>query len=91
MFKSLLISALFVLSSQVIAATATNIAESAERVSPLLPGLTVPNIELKDQYGKTVSLTERFKEKTTVLIVIVAVGAHIVQSNWLAYKKLRKN
>jgi len=60
---------LFVLSSQVIAATATNIAESAERVSPLLPGLTVPNIELKDQYGKTVSLTERFKEKTTVLIV----------------------
>lgn len=69
MFKSLLISALFVLSSQVIAATATNIAESAERVSPLLPGLTVPNIELKDQYGKTVSLTERFKEKTTVLIV----------------------
>ena len=69
MFKSLFISALFVLSSQVIAATATNIAESAERVSPLLPGLTVPNIELKDQYGKTVSLTERFKEKTTVLIV----------------------
>jgi peroxiredoxin len=69
MFKSLLISALFVLSSQVIAATATNIAESTERVSPLLPGLTVPNIELKDQYGKTVSLTERFKEKTTVLIV----------------------
>ena len=69
MFKSLLISALFVLSSQVIAATATNIAESAERVSPLLPGLTVPNIELKDQYGKTVSLTERFKEKTAVLIV----------------------
>ncbi len=69
MFKSLLISALFVLSSQVIAATATNIAESAEQVSPLLPGLAVPNIELKDQYGKTVSLTKRFKEKTTVLIV----------------------
>ncbi|MCO7249507.1 peroxiredoxin-like family protein [Pseudoalteromonas sp. Ps84H-4] len=69
MFKSLLISALFVLSSQVIAATATNIAESAEQVSPLLPGLTVPNVELKDQYGKTVSLAERFKEKTTVLIV----------------------
>ena len=69
MFKSLLISALFVLSSKVIAATATNIAESAEQVSPLLPGLTVPNVELKDQYGKTVSLAERFKEKTTVLIV----------------------
>ena len=69
MFKSLLISALFVLSSQVIAATATNIAESAEQVSPLLPGLAVPDIELKDQYGKTVSLAERFKEKTTVLIV----------------------
>ncbi|WP_462178000.1 peroxiredoxin-like family protein [Pseudoalteromonas gelatinilytica] len=69
MFKSLFISVLFVLSSQVIAATATNIAESAEQVSPLLPGLTVPNVELKDQYGKTVSLAERFKEKTTVLIV----------------------
>lgn len=69
MFKSLFISVLFVLSSHVIAATATNIAESAEQVSPLLPGLTVPNVELKDQYGKTVSLAERFKEKTTVLIV----------------------
>ena len=69
MFKSLLISALFVLSSQVVAATASNIAESAEQVSPLLPGLAVPNVELKDQYGKTVSLSERFKEKTTVLIV----------------------
>lgn len=69
MFKSLFISVLFVLSSQVIAATATNIAESAEQVSPLLPGLTVPSVELKDQYGKTVSLAERFKEKTTVLIV----------------------
>lgn len=69
MFKSLFISALFVLSSHVIAATANNIAESAEQVSPLLPGLTVPNVELKDQYGKTVSLAERFKEKTTVLIV----------------------
>ncbi|MEI8644063.1 peroxiredoxin-like family protein [Pseudoalteromonas sp. Hal040] len=69
MFKSLFISVLFVLSSHVIAATATNIAESAEKVSPLLPGLTVPNVELKDQYGKTVSLAERFKEKTTVLIV----------------------
>lgn len=69
MFKSLLISALFVLSSQVVAATASNIAESAEQVSPLLPGLAVPNVELKDQYGKTISLSERFKEKTTVLIV----------------------
>jgi peroxiredoxin len=69
MFKSLLISALFVLSSQVVATTASNIAESAEQVSPLLPGLAVPNVELKDQYGKTVSLSERFKEKTTVLIV----------------------
>lgn len=69
MFKSLLISALFLLSSQVVAATASNIAESAEQVSPLLPGLAVPNVELKDQYGKTVSLSERFKEKTTVLIV----------------------
>ncbi len=69
MFKSLLISALFVLSSQVVAATASNIAESAEQVSPLLPGLAVPNVQLKDQYGKTVSLSERFKEKTTVLIV----------------------
>jgi len=48
MFKSLLISALFVLSSQVVAATASNIAESAEQVSPLLPGLAVPNVELKD-------------------------------------------
>lgn len=69
MFKSLLISALLVLSSQATAATANNIADSAEQVSPLLPGLTVPSIVLKDQNSKNVSLTERFKEKTTVLIV----------------------
>ncbi|RZF95400.1 AhpC/TSA family protein [Pseudoalteromonas sp. N1230-9] len=69
MFRSLLITALLVLSSQAIAATATNIANSAEQVSPLLPGLTMPSVDLKDQFGKSVSLGERFKEKTTVLIV----------------------
>jgi len=69
MFRSLLITALLALSSQAIAATATNIANSAEQVSPLLPGLTIQNVDLKDQFGKSVSLGERFKEKTTVLIV----------------------
>lgn len=69
MFRSLLITALLVLSSQAIAATATNIANSAEQVSPLLPGLTIQSVDLKDQFGKSVSLGERFKEKTTVLIV----------------------
>ena len=47
MFRSLLITALLALSSQAIAATATNIANSAEQVSPLLPGLTIQNVDLK--------------------------------------------
>nr|WP_256719384.1 peroxiredoxin-like family protein [Pseudoalteromonas sp. PAB 2.2] len=69
MLRTLLVSALLVLSSQTLAATAHNIADSAEHVSPLLPGLTIPDVDLKDQNGTTVSLKKRFKEKTTVLIV----------------------
>ncbi|MFU2510370.1 peroxiredoxin-like family protein [Pseudoalteromonas sp. ASV78] len=57
------------MATSVAAATATNIADQAEKVSPLMPGLTVPAITLKDKTGKNVTLAERFAEKTTVLIV----------------------
>lgn len=57
------------ITASVSAATATNIASAAEKVSPLMPGLTVPELTLKDKEGKNVALSERFAEKTTVLIV----------------------
>ena len=71
MFRSLLITALLALSSQAIAATATNIANSAEQVSPLLPGLTIQNVDLKDQFGKVRYATTRardLKNERTYLI-----------------------
>lgn len=69
MLKSILLTCSILISAGVSAVTATNIAVQAEKVSPLLPGLTVPAITLKDKTGKNVTLAERFAEKTTVLIV----------------------
>ncbi|HBW97192.1 MAG TPA: alkyl hydroperoxide reductase, partial [Pseudoalteromonas sp.] len=50
-------------------ASTEGIAAAPEQVSPLLPGLSVPNITLKDQHGNNVELQKRFAEKTTVLII----------------------
>ncbi|MBB1410985.1 MULTISPECIES: peroxiredoxin-like family protein [Pseudoalteromonas] len=69
MLKAILLACSIAVTASVTAATATNIANQAEKVSPLLPGLTVPAITLKDKTGKNVVLAERFAEKTTVLIV----------------------
>ncbi|MEH6396645.1 peroxiredoxin-like family protein [Pseudoalteromonas sp.] len=69
MLKSILLTCSILISTGVSAATATNIANQAEKVSPLMPGLTIPAITLKDKTGKNVVLAERFAEKTTVLIV----------------------
>lgn len=45
------------------------IAAAPEQVTPLLPGLSVPNVMLKDQHGNNVDLSKRFAKQTTVLIV----------------------
>ena len=69
MLKSILLTCSILISAGVSAATATNIADQAEKVSPLMPGLTVPATTLKDKEGNSVDLSKRFAEKTTVLIV----------------------
>ncbi|NMM42355.1 peroxiredoxin-like family protein [Pseudoalteromonas arctica] len=69
MLKFILLACALLITANVHAATATNITNQAEKVSPLLPGLTVPALTLKDKNGKNVVLAERFAEKTTVLIV----------------------
>lgn len=69
MLKSILLTFTILLSAGVSAATANNIANEAEKVSPLMPGLTVPATTLKDKDGNSVDLSKRFAEKTTVLIV----------------------
>ncbi|BDF96213.1 peroxiredoxin-like family protein [Pseudoalteromonas sp. KAN5] len=69
MFKSIVLACTFFVASFANAATATNIASAAEKVSPLMPGLTIPALTLKDKDGNNVVLAERFAEKTTVLIV----------------------
>ncbi|MDB2356275.1 MAG: peroxiredoxin-like family protein [Pseudoalteromonas sp.] len=69
MLKSILLTFTILLSAGVSAATATNIADEAEQVSPLMPGLTIPATTLKDKDGNNVDLSKRFAEKTTVLIV----------------------
>lgn len=69
MFKSIVLACTLLVTAYVNAATATNIASAAEKVSPLMPGLTTPALTLKDKDGNNVVLAERFAEKTTVLIV----------------------
>ncbi|MCG7545201.1 AhpC/TSA family protein [Pseudoalteromonas sp. MM17-2] len=51
------------------AAVITNISDSAERVSPLLPGLSVPDVTLKDTQGQPVALKKLLANKPTVLVV----------------------
>lgn len=51
------------------AAVITNISESAESVSPLLPGLSVPEVTLKDTQGQPVALKQLLANKPTVLVV----------------------
>ncbi|MCG7571765.1 AhpC/TSA family protein [Pseudoalteromonas sp. CNC9-20] len=51
------------------AAVITNISESAESVSPLLPGLSVPDVTLKDTQGQPVALKQLLANKPTVLVV----------------------
>ncbi|MCF2863896.1 peroxiredoxin-like family protein [Pseudoalteromonas sp. Cnat2-41] len=51
------------------AAVITNISESAESVSPLLPGLSVPEVTLKDTQGQPVALKKLLANKPTVLVV----------------------
>ncbi|MGA4604547.1 peroxiredoxin-like family protein [Pseudoalteromonas maricaloris] len=56
-------------SAFVSAAEITNIAAAPEQVSPLLPGIDAPALQLKDKSGNTVDLATRYKENITVLVV----------------------
>lgn len=60
---------LLLFSSVSSAAVITNISDSAEGVSPLLPGLSVPDVTLKDTQGQPVALKKLLANKPTVLVV----------------------
>ncbi|WP_105189495.1 peroxiredoxin-like family protein [Pseudoalteromonas sp. T1lg48] len=51
------------------AATITNISDSAAEVSPILPGLVLPQVSLKSADNKEVSLHTLLQQKPTVLVV----------------------
>ncbi|MEJ6476835.1 peroxiredoxin-like family protein [Pseudoalteromonas piscicida] len=51
------------------AAEITNIAAAPEQVSPLLPGMNAPTLQLKDKSGKTIDLAKRYQENISVLVV----------------------
>ncbi len=68
--KSLLLGAALILSSQISqAATITKISDSAEQVSPILPGLIIPDSTLKNTEGKPVSIKDIVSKKPTILVV----------------------
>ena len=70
LLKPLAISATLLLCSQLAqAATITNISESAQQVSPILPGLIIPDATLKNTNGEPVSMTQLINKKPTVLVV----------------------
>ena len=60
---------LLLFSSVASAAVITNISDSAEGVSPLLPGLIAPDVTLKDTQGQPVALKQLLANKPTVLVV----------------------
>lgn len=69
--RTLLVACCALLSTATMAQDAkiTNISDSAETVSPLLPGLIVPDATLKNDAGEEVALGDMLKAKPTVLVV----------------------
>ena len=69
--RTLLVACCALLSTATMAQDAkiTNISDSAETVSPLLPGLIVPDATLKNDAGEEVALGEMLEAKPTVLVV----------------------
>ncbi|KZN37159.1 hypothetical protein N480_15300 [Pseudoalteromonas luteoviolacea S2607] len=65
----LLIICLILITPLASAATVTNISNSPESVSPLLPGLQAPTLTLKNSQGKAVNLATLYKNKTSIVVV----------------------
>ncbi|MFY8275277.1 peroxiredoxin-like family protein [Pseudoalteromonas sp. SSDWG2] len=62
-------STLLIASHVAQAATITHISDSAEQVSPVLPGLVIPDSTLKNTQGEEVSIKALVSEKPTILVV----------------------
>ncbi|WP_260679252.1 peroxiredoxin-like family protein [Thalassomonas sp. M1454] len=67
MNKIYLFLTLFITATLATSATAKNIAESAETVTPLLVGQNVPEVKATDINGKSVLLSEVINNKPTIL------------------------
>ena len=67
--KYIFLTMLMLISPLTLSAEAFNIKASAEQVSPLLPGLTVPNSQVLNPQGNVISTDSVFAKKPTVLVV----------------------
>ena len=67
--KFIFLTMLMLISPLTLSADAFNIKTSAEQVSPLLPGLTVPNSQVLNPQGNVISTDSVFAKKPTVLVV----------------------
>ena len=67
--KYIFLTILMLISPLTLSAEAFNIKASAEQVSPLLPGLTVPNSQVLNPQGNVISTDSVFAKKPTVLVV----------------------
>ena len=67
--KYIYLAILMFISPLTLSAEAFNIKTSAEQVSPLLPGLTVPNSQVLNPQGNVISTDSLFAKKPTVLVV----------------------
>ncbi len=68
LFKTLVLSVMLI-GGQAHAAKVFNISQSAESVSPLMPGLKVPSSQIATAQGDTLSTDALFASKPTVLVV----------------------
>ena len=66
---SCLLLVMFVISFSLHAAKVTQIAQSPERIRPLLPGLEAPKLVLNNTRSQDVQLSDLYKHKITVLVV----------------------
>ena len=96
--KIVLVSFALLLGSIAIPSSASNIqtdangiAESAFEVSPILPGMKVPNTQIEDKFKKPIQTAELFAKKPTILVVYRGGWCPYCNAQLNGLKKIEKS
>lgn len=89
--RPLIFSLLFVISSPLLALDRSQVADSADAVTPLLNGQTVPDVTLKSAQGEDVSLHALVKQKPTVILFYRGGWCPYCNAQLAGFQKVEKD